>query len=221
MRLKHFIWVLLAGAVAAGLLLVFKLVRSDSPASSDAEQSQAANAKDPLKRIAMRRRAGSVPQFQTVETPGEPAKAPAALPPPALAPPPLAEAPPPDQKAELRQKASKDGYLFQEAGSSITYVVKGGTKYVVQTPEELRALGYGPGQVEVVPPGALDFLSSRPAERTLLKERDKPNVFYYENGQKRWITSPDTFYKLGHKFADIKVVPAGSLSGEATAAPIQ
>jgi hypothetical protein len=218
-RVKHLILLLLAGALALGIIFVLKARSSDAP-DSGADQAQGDDNMDRLRRLASRRRPGSVPQFQTVEPQAAPPPPAFTPPPPALVPPPLAEVPP-DPKAELRQKASKDGYLFREAGSSVTYVVQGGSKYVVKTPEELRALGYKPGQVEEVAPGALDFLSSRPAERTLLKERDKPNVFYYENGQKRWITTPETFYKLGHKFTDIKVVPAGSLSGEATAAPIE
>lgn len=214
--MKHLIWILLAGLVVAGAsFLGYKRWFADAPAAGTAQEN------DPRAQLATRLRGRSVPHFQTTLQPED--LKPPPLPPPVFVEPPPptpAAAPAPQTQSELRQKASKDGYLFQEAGSSLMYVVKGGTKYVVKTQEELRALGYQPGQVEVVAPGALDFLSSRPAERTLLRERDKAPIFYYENGQKHWIQSAETFNKLGYKGSDVKILPSGSLDSEASAAPI-
>ena len=54
-----------------------------------------------------------------------------------------------------------------------------------------------------------------------MRERDNPAVYYFENGQKRWVTSTEMLQKLGHSWNDVKVVPSGALSAEATGSPIQ
>jgi hypothetical protein len=208
-----------AGVVVAAVGgLAFTLFRSDAPPpEADAHvDGDTARAK-----LATRLRSRSLPKFQTVEMPAAPAPPP---PPPQIVTPPPIEPPPPpppNPQAELRERASKDGYIFRVAGENAVYMVQNGTKFHIKTPEDLRALGYTWDRVEVVPPGSLGFLRDKPPEKTLMRERDNPAVYYYENGQKRWITSPDVLTKMGHTWKDVKVVPSGALSAESTGSPIQ
>jgi hypothetical protein len=205
----------LAGITAVGI----SRLRADKAPSGDGETAPRNDDDSPRARLASRLRARSVPRFETIETPTPPPAPPPAV--PALTPPPLAPPPPPTPQAELQARASKDGFVFREAGSQVMYIVQNGTKFAVQSEAELRALGYSADRVEVVPSGSLNFLHDKPPEKTLLRERDQKSVFYWENGQKRYITSADLFEKLGHKWSDVKVVPKGALSSEATGAPIQ
>jgi hypothetical protein len=219
-RIKPLTLGLTAAALAGVVVLAVTLLRSDQAASSDAGATQQSDDDSPRARLASRLRAHSVPRFETVE-PAAPA-APAAPPSvPALVPPPIPAPPPQTPEAELHARASKDGFLFREAGSQTIYIVQNGTKFPVQSEAELRALGYSADRVEEVPSGALNFLHDKPPEKTLMRERDQKTVYYWENGQKRHVTSDTLFDKLGVKWSDVKVVPKGALSAEATGSPIQ
>jgi hypothetical protein len=200
-------------AAAAGLATVLFLLLRESPGSVAAHGGDS--------RAAVGRRGRSLPRFHTSESaPSAEAKP---SPPPSFVqpPPPEFTAPAKTAHEQLKERASKDGYLFREEGSDTVYVVQGGSKYPVPSSQEFEALGYKWDQVENVPPGSLTFLPNRPQERVLLRERNSPQVYYYENGQKRGILSPQAFERLGHKWSDIKVVPTGTLGSEAVGAPLQ
>ena len=208
------VWVL--GLVAAALLGVGGLAYS--LLSGREREPDAQSGEGPQARQAPRRR--SVPRFQPLPPPSPGAPQP---PPPSFvqAPaPPAVQQAPPDPQRELRERASKDGYLFREKGTPQVYVVQKGTKFLIGSQEELRALGYSPDRVEDVPAGSLNFLRDRPPDRVFLKERDNPAVFYIENGQKRFVPSPDVLLKHG-SWSDVRTIPSGSLVGEAAGAPMQ
>jgi len=195
-----------AGGVALGLgVLTFMLFRS-SPGSAVAESGESGS------RAVAAKRSRSLPRFNTPQSATEPQA------PPSFQPPPPTFIKP--EIAELKERASKDGYLYREAGSPDVFVVQGGTKYFIKSPQEFEALGYKWDQVEEVPRGSLGHLNSRPAERTLLRERDSQAVFMYENGQKRFIM-PGVFEKMGLDWKDVKVVPAGGLGNETPGAAIR
>jgi hypothetical protein len=202
----------IAGAAVVGLAtLAFVLFRrAPGPAVAQSGEST----KSPV----VGRRARSLPRFHTATEAPEARPAPPTFVQP---PPPEFTTPPKTERELLKERASKDGYLFREEGSDEVYVVQGGSKYHVPNPEEFESLGYKWDQIEVVSRGSLSFLRDRPTERVLLRERNSPQVFYYENGQKRGITSPAAFERLGHKWSDIKVVPSGTLSRETNGAPLQ
>jgi hypothetical protein len=203
-----------AGAAVVGLAtLAFVLFRG-SPGPAVAQSGE--STKSPV----MGRRARSLPRFHTSTEAPAPEARPA---PPTFVqpPPPEFTTPPKTERELLKERASKDGYLFQEAGSDAVYVVQGGSKYHVPNPDEFNALGYRWDQIETVPPGSLGFLRDRPNDRVLLRERNSQQVYYYENGQKRGITSAEAFERMGHKWSDIKVVPSGTLGRETIGAPLQ
>jgi hypothetical protein len=201
--------------IIAVALLAFTLLRPAAPPEELPAQQRDAQAP----RSTSKRR--PLPRFRTVESPAAP------VPPVALTPPPIEEAPPapppppPDEKTSLKERASKDGFLFREAGSKATYVVQGGAKFWIPSVEEFQAMGHTWDKVEVVPPGSLSFLRDRPPEKTLMRERDDNHVYYFENGQKRWVSSPENLQKMGFSFSDVKIVPSGGLKSESTGAPIQ
>ena len=206
----------IAGVAVAGLVTLAVTLSK----FGDSAEPSAADDGNSRSRLAAKLRGHSVPRFETISQ-DEPNAPPP--PPPVFTPPPIAAPPPPPAtpQAELKERASKDGFVYREAGNQAVYVVQNGTKFHIKSGDELRALGYSWDRVEVVPPGALGFLRDRPPERTLMRERDQKAVYYYENGQKRYIYSADTFERLGHKWSDVKVVPSGALASEATGAPIQ
>jgi hypothetical protein len=210
---------LTAAALAGVVGLAVTLFRSDPP--PDEAHAAQPDGDATRSKLATRFRARSLPKFQTVELPQAPA--PPAPPPPALTPPPIEPPPPPppSPQAELRERASKDGYVFRVAGENAVYLVKNGTKFHIKSQEDLYALGYSWDRVEVVPPGSLSFLRDKPPEKTLMRERNDLAVYYYENGQKRWVTSYEMLKKMGHDWNDVKVVPSGALGSEATGSPIQ
>jgi hypothetical protein len=175
----------------------------ERPATVDAAPAPRTAAGQPA---AARRRTRQVPRFE---------RAPA--PPPSL--PPTTAAPENQEIRELKERASKDGFLFREAGSQDLYVVQHGTRFPVKSAEELRVLGLDPSTIQEVPPGSLKFLRNQPPDRTFWKESDRAEVYYYENGQKRWITG-EAFDRGGYSYKDIRVLPAGALKDHTTGAPI-
>lgn len=212
------IFVLAGAVVAAVALLAFTVMRPDAKP----DETTARRSDEPRPRFSSKPRR-PLPRFQIVETPAIPAP-PVALTPPPIEQPPAPPPPPPltpDANSALKQRASKDGFTFREAGGQRTFVVQGGTKFWIPNPEEFRALGHSWDKVEIVPPGSLNHLPERPPEKTLMRERDDNYIYYFENGQKRWVSSPDALKKLGYSFSDVRIVPSGGLEGEATGPPIQ
>jgi hypothetical protein len=125
------------------------------------------------------------------------------------------------KQASLRERSSRDGYLFREDGSPAVYVVQGGTKYFIPNLPEFNALKYRMPDVEVVTPGSMGHLRDRPADGALLKERDNPTVYRYEGGQKRPFTSEAVFRKRGYNLKDVKIVPSGGLRDQPAGKPIE
>jgi hypothetical protein len=202
------------GGAIACIILLFGIVldfgggRAEEPALPD-EPDAGVVARPSVagQPSALRRRSRPVPKFEVVAP---------------KAPPPVAAAPVPtetQEQRELTERASKDDFIYREAGSQTIYVVKNGTRWPVRNAEELQALGLDPNSVQEVPPNSLRFLRSQPPDRTFWRERDRPEVFYYENGQKRWITD-EAFRRMGADYKEIKVLPSGGLQDHTHGAPI-
>lgn len=60
-----------------------------------------------------------------------------------------------------------------------------------------------------IPPAGL---ASFPADGTLLREQNRPDVFVVYGGAKSWIPDPPTLHALGFNFAGVSVIPAGGTS---------
>ena len=57
-----------------------------------------------------------------------------------------------------------------------------------------------------VPQGSTDLLPNIPLEGTLIQERGKPEIYWIQNGQKRWVVSPTVFNN--HRFSSAAVLTA-------------
>ena len=125
------------------------------------------------------------------------------------------------QAITLRERSSRDGFLFREDGSQAVHVVQGGVRYLIPNPQEFKAFGYQWHNVEVVPPGSLAHLRDKPADRALIKERGASTVFLIEGGTKRPVASEDAFKRQGFNWNDVKTVPAGGLANLTTGKPIE
>ncbi len=123
-------------------------------------------------------------------------------------------------RAKLREESRKDGFLFREAETSKVFVVQNGTKFHVPNMQEFMQMGLSWDDVREVTPGVLD-LPEKPPDKTLFRERDDPRVYYFENGQKRWVTNHAAVNTIGRQWADIKVVPKGTLGGFADGVPVR
>lgn len=49
-------------------------------------------------------------------------------------------------------------------------------------------------------------------EGSIRKEDSNPSVYLIQNGQKRWVTSPEALFALGKTWSDVRVVPDGALN---------
>ena len=211
MRVHPFTVVLAGGALGCVALLGVVVLRSgasDPSAASDlpdgAVSASGPERPEPTARLP-RVRGRSVPRFEVrpvIER----------VPPPA-APPPAGE---PPERAALREKASQDGFVFREAGTGRMFMVQNGTRFPIRSQEDLGRLKVNPADIQDVPSGALDFLRDRPAEKTLWREEDNRTIWYYENGQKRFVTSEEVFKKRGFDWKDVRVVPPGALGNQTT-----
>jgi hypothetical protein len=52
-------------------------------------------------------------------------------------------------------------------------------------------------------------LPSTPADGTLLREWDRPEVFVFFGGAKFWIPNPATLLALGYDWSQVRVIPPG------------
>lgn len=217
MRVHPFTLLLGGGALACLVVLGIVLSRSSPPgpveASEELEPDAGSGAladgeSHPGKRQP-RVRGRSVPRFQ-VQPAAEPLSAPASTPAPSE----------PPEKTALRERTQKDGFVYKEAGTGIIYMVQNGTKFRVRSAEDLPSMGVNPSDMVEVPRGYVDFLREAPADGTLWKEHGDPTVFYYENGQKRFVDSPTTFQARGWNWQDVRTVPPGGLKERTAGAPI-
>ncbi len=104
-----------------------------------------------------------------------------------------------------------DTTLLQEENTAPVYLVAGGAKFFVPSPDELFALGFTWAQVHAVPVGSLDLLSGIPWEGILLREINGAPVYRIQNGAKCWVVNPTVLAKYGG-WAAVRIVPDGSLA---------
>lgn len=114
----------------------------------------------------------------------------------------------------------QDGTLLKEASRPEIYVVRGGGKFWIPSPQEFDAMGFQWGAVRTVADGSLPYVADLAADGTLLRERTPYEVYVMENGKLRWITSPEVFESMGFSWDRIRLVPDGSLASTAKGTPI-
>lgn len=120
------------------------------------------------------------------------------------------------QQTEMDQclalHAPPDGTVLKGKAKPEVYVIFGGAKFWIPTPEELIEYYGGWANVEVVRQRLIDLLPNIPAEGTLLRERSSAPVYVVAQGRTRWIPDPQTFTALGFDWGSVAVIPDASLA---------
>ena len=104
-----------------------------------------------------------------------------------------------------------DGRLLSETGDPAIFVVRGGGRFHISSPEEFEACGFDWAQVLETQDGSLRHVSSCPANRTLLRERSAATAHVTFGGTPFPVSSPDDITAIGLDPAAVEVIPDGSL----------
>ncbi|MCW3816733.1 hypothetical protein ONA91_20000 [Micromonospora sp. DR5-3] len=103
------------------------------------------------------------------------------------------------------------GKLLSDRSDPRIYVVHGGAKFWVTSPQEFDRLGLRWTEVVELPDGSTAYVADRPGDRLLLREIDRPEVYVTYGGHGFHIPDPDTLIRLGFTWSDVRVVPRDSL----------
>jgi hypothetical protein len=103
--------------------------------------------------------------------------------------------------------------VVREQSDAAVYVLFGGARFHIGSPDELAALGLTWSQVVVVPDGATAAMARVPDTRTLLRERAGAEVWVSLGDQLYWVPSPEAMRFLGLYWSQVHTVPSGSLAG--------
>lgn len=113
-----------------------------------------------------------------------------------------------------------DGTLLQEASDPKVYVVYGGAKFWIPSPDAFTALGFSWGNIRKVGAGSMAYIADVPADGTLLKEMSSAPVYVMQGGSRHWITSPADFVAHGFSWDRVRTVPDGSLAAIPDGGPL-
>lgn len=113
---------------------------------------------------------------------------------------------------ENDEDAFDDGELIRESSDVGAYVVYGGAKFRIADAAAMSAMGFDPGDVEVLPDGALDGVPTIPQDDTVLKELSSSAVYVTVSGVKHLAPDGPTYVALGYELDDVHEVPDGTLA---------
>ena len=119
----------------------------------------------------------------------------------------------PDGSLSALANVPRDGTLLRERSRPEVYVVFGGARFHIPSPDEFAALGLSWSSVRIIPDGSLSGVPNVPRDGTLLRERSGPEVYIIRGGSAFHITTPQRFAELALSWWDIRVVPNGALAG--------
>jgi hypothetical protein len=105
-----------------------------------------------------------------------------------------------------------DGNLLSDHSDARIYVIQGGAKLPITSPEEFDRLGYRWTEVVEVPDSSMGYVADVPGDRTVLRDLDQPEVYVVYGRHGFHVPDPDTMSRLGFSAADVRVVPHGSLA---------
>jgi hypothetical protein len=106
-----------------------------------------------------------------------------------------------------------DGTLLSERSDPAIFVMRGGGRFHVPSPQEFEAGGFDWAGVAEVQDGSLRHVSTFPANRTTLRERSSSAVHVTFGGTPFALSSPDGMAVLGLDPGVVRVIPDGSLGG--------
>ena len=115
-------------------------------------------------------------------------------------------------------------------GDKVTFLVKGsdpkiyfmdnGQKHWIPNPDIFYKWGLKWSQVRIYSDELLNSIYGGP-NLTLLIKGSSPAIYLMDNGQKRWIKSPEVFARLGLNWADVRIYSDLLINNIWTGAPIQ
>jgi hypothetical protein len=106
-----------------------------------------------------------------------------------------------------------DFTLVREVFAREVYVIFGGARFEVPDTQALTGLGFSSSQVRIVPPGATAKLRPMPIDGTLLREQNDPRVYFVENQELRWVTSPAAMNGRCLPWRHVRIVADNQLVG--------
>ncbi|MFB9963224.1 hypothetical protein [Sinosporangium siamense] len=105
-----------------------------------------------------------------------------------------------------------DNSAVQEQGNPAVFQLVNGGKLWITRVEDLAALGYGPNNIHIVPPRSLSKISNIPKNGTLVRELGDHAVYYLEDGNRFWVSSPEVLAAMGRKGEEVRNVSTGTLN---------
>jgi PASTA domain len=118
----------------------------------------------------------------------------------------------PDDRNGAPAPWAHDGAVVKELSAPEVYLLFGGARFHVGSPDELVALGLSWAQVVTVADGALDRFDRVPDRGTMLRERASAEVWRSLGDRLCWIPTAEAMRLLGLSGAQVHTVPAGSLA---------
>jgi hypothetical protein len=108
-------------------------------------------------------------------------------------------------------EAIVDGCLVREATGATVWLIHGGARFGIPSPDALIAMGYTWRDVQVVPIGATEPFGAVPRNGTILREHGDTGIWVVYGGARFFISSPEEFSALGLDPASVRVIPQGGL----------
>ena len=104
----------------------------------------------------------------------------------------------------------RDGCLLRENSSPNVWVLYGGVRYFIPSPESFAAMGYDPNALVFVPDGFLQNIPTVPSDGTILQERGAEDRYLILAGA-RFPVTDESLAGLGNPNAPLLNVPPGSI----------
>jgi hypothetical protein len=105
------------------------------------------------------------------------------------------------------------GSLLSEFSHDEIYVVRGGGRFWINSPEEFDGNGFSWSAVRETANGSLNHVSTYPANGTLVSERGADPIYVVYGGAPFHIPSPEVFEAMGFRWDMVAQIPNGSVAG--------
>jgi len=102
--------------------------------------------------------------------------------------------------------------MVKESTDPAVYLLYGHARFHISDAAEFAALGVSWAQLIVVPDGALAPYARMPVPGTILRDHTAPEVWLSAESRLWWIPTEDCFPYLNVSWADVHLVPQGSLA---------
>jgi len=106
-----------------------------------------------------------------------------------------------------------DGRLLSDRSDPASYVVRGGGRFWIPSPDEFDANGFNWNEVLEAQDGSMEHIATFPGNGTTLRQRTQPEIYVVYGGMGFYIPSPEVFDALHLDWSAVRSVPDGSLSG--------